>query len=301
MEEPGSADGLARTADNRVPGSSINAFVTALELPETLTMLANAALAAGEAIKRFAKGDIAGGIKALGQEGKLGRRSKARVKAASSHGGKSPYDKDYTITDNGYKLPENIYLEYVFGWAPFIGDIQGALKALDKKYEKGKKFTGTASNNGEGPTAARATRMLTGYGNGQKSIPTRAGTKVTSSARVQNSQAALLNGIGVVNPIAALWEIIPYSFLVDYFVDVGGYLQSLTSNAGFSQYTRCVTTTSIRRVIGDWGGEKQTYVTITRNPYTGAMGNITSLFASGFTAGQTANMTALFAQKVRYR
>lgn len=51
--------------------------------------------------------------------------------------------------------------------------------------------------------------------------------------------AAQYAGIGV-NPLVTAWELIPYSFVVDWFVNVGDYIASNTSNSAAQMSFACV-------------------------------------------------------------
>jgi hypothetical protein len=267
-------------------GSSVNAAVAILELPDTISMLGNAASNAGDAIKKFRKGRLMDGIKALGQEGKLGRRSKARVKKADT---------------SQLKTPESVYLEYTFGWTPFFNDVKGALEALSNNLDKGKQRTGKARDDGVSREQAIAQKKWrqSGYTSGEAANVT-AGNQAFVSGVVASHQQALLNSLGFLNPLLAVWEKIPYSFVVDYFVNIGGFLEALTATSGFEDVRTCVVSTEVRRLNSPYG-EAMCTIGVVRVPYDGASpGSFWGgLFASGISGKQLGNMGALLAQRVR--
>lgn len=41
-----------------------------------------------------------------------------------------------------------------------------------------------------------------------------------------------LNQLGLTNPVEVVWELVPYSFVVDWFLDVGGWVSSLSAAVG---------------------------------------------------------------------
>jgi len=43
--------------------------------------------------------------------------------------------------------------------------------------------------------------------------------------------------LGLLNPVAVLWEVVPLSFVVDWFIPIGTYLASLDAMAGVSIWT----------------------------------------------------------------
>jgi hypothetical protein len=52
---------------------------------------------------------------------------------------------------------------------------------------------------------------------------------------------AFMTQIGFNNPINLLWEIIPYSFVVDWFLPIGQYLEGLTNFQGLTFIDGCET------------------------------------------------------------
>ena len=75
-------------------------------------------------------------------------------------------------------------------------------------------------------------------------------TKVicTAGLRITNPNTALLTQLGLTNPLLVAWDIIPFSFVVDWFIPVSTYLKRYNDMAGFS-YVDPVTTV-IKEVLG---------------------------------------------------
>jgi hypothetical protein len=62
------------------------------------------------------------------------------------------------------------------------------------------------------------------------------------------------------NPAAIFWELVPYSFVVDWFIDIGGYLRNLQTAyaAGVVVHTGYKVQTTKRRAAGFvFGGTRQ--------------------------------------------
>ena len=51
--------------------------------------------------------------------------------------------------------------------------------------------------------------------------------------RYTNPNLALMNDFGVVNPASLAWELVPFSFVIDWFYPVGSYLNSFTDLLGY--------------------------------------------------------------------
>lgn len=52
--------------------------------------------------------------------------------------------------------------------------------------------------------------------------------------RMNSEDRARLAQTGIDNPALLAWELLPYSFVVDWFLPVGNYLESLNAFSGFS-------------------------------------------------------------------
>lgn len=53
-------------------------------------------------------------------------------------------------------------------------------------------------------------------------------------AKISNETLANAASIGLLNPAQVAWELVPYSFVVDWFLPVGSFLETLTDTAGLT-------------------------------------------------------------------
>lgn len=69
--------------------------------------------------------------------------------------------------------------------------------------------------------------------------------RVTAQGRITLSDTALANAqaYGITNPLLLAWELLPYSFVVDWFLPIGNYLNALTALSGVVVSDANVTTT----------------------------------------------------------
>lgn len=133
------------------------------------------------------------------------------------------------------------YLEFHFGWEPLVKDIWSAAHiALEDPFKSlGKRFRSAGSAEGvttlNNPTGQYSVwRRLTW----KESVHLRANVLVT------NPNLHQLQQLGLLNPAVVLWELVPYSFVLDWFVNVGQTLNSYTDFAGltlsYSSSTRLI-------------------------------------------------------------
>lgn len=132
-----------------------------------------------------------------------------------------------------------LWLEYSFGWSPLLGDIYAAGEAIsepipyDKYIGRGNESVVVSTSNANFTVDERFTTV----------------GRCEQGAQVQviNPNLYLLQQMGVANPLLVAWEVIPFSFLVDWVFDVSSFLGSLTDQLGLD-LTKTYTTYSMRGV-----------------------------------------------------
>lgn len=69
--------------------------------------------------------------------------------------------------------------------------------------------------------------------------------KFTCNVDVKNADLFKANQLGLINPATVAWEVVPFSFLVDWFLPVSRFLESQTDTLGLS-ITRIVKSELVR-------------------------------------------------------
>lgn len=122
-------------------------------------------------------------------------------------------------------------LEYSFGWAPTVSDIYNACKVLTDgvplHWVKAR-ASGPLSVPGERSGSDYGTRYSGGV---TGTVSVTVGCRLT----ITNHNLWLANQLGLINPVSIAWEVIPFSFLVDYFINVSDVINSWTDFFGVSQ------------------------------------------------------------------
>lgn len=118
------------------------------------------------------------------------------------------------------------WLELSYGWAPLYGDIASACKVLTGPMPMG--FISARSSK----ASLRKTLWSGNPATRWQYIDY--APQITCGARVwlSNPNTNLAGRMGFLNPVNTAWELLPWSFLVDHFLDVGNYLRSFTDFAG---------------------------------------------------------------------
>lgn len=121
------------------------------------------------------------------------------------------------------------WLEYHFGWSPLIGDIYNACDVLQSGYGKPRlvRARGSASDYiGSWPNYATHLTL--------RSVSLRCDVQTGAQVEVTNPNLHQAARLGLINPISVAWELIPFSFLVDWFIPVSNFLNSWTDFVGLT-------------------------------------------------------------------
>jgi hypothetical protein len=177
------------------------------ELRETISMIRRPALALRQGIDSYYRR-----AKKLSQSGKINTVNKA---IAGS------------------------WLEYQYGWRPLISDLEGACKTASGlgKHFVTNRFSGTASTS-TGQVVLRSYTVPSHGATWGWEIHQESESQVSYSGSVragnENSAPGLSHtwGLSTRDFLPTVWELIPYSFLVDYFSNVGSIIDCLSYCSG---------------------------------------------------------------------
>lgn len=127
------------------------------------------------------------------------------------------------------RVLRDTWLEYSFGWSPLINDIKNARNALENSafaHEKSQRVTGAGFDENH-----------VGLGPGTGNYGMRYTSEMTEKIRCLTYGAVRTSpdpttrqlrnvGISLNDFVPTIWELIPYSFLVDYFSNIGDVLSA---------------------------------------------------------------------------
>jgi hypothetical protein len=187
----------------KIVGSDFNAGVAIAESSKSLSLITNSATRIYKALKALKRGDPASAAVILtrntDQSGTF-KPPRASKNARSQIGG--------------------LWLELQYGWMPLLKDAEAGAQALahafsvppQQVYRASRRVADTISVSGN----------VGGYGV--------AFTQGTIKAIIREKNMPQL--LGLMDPASIAWELMPYSFVVDWFVPIGTYLQNLALARG---------------------------------------------------------------------
>lgn len=120
-----------------------------------------------------------------------------------------------------------LWLQYHFGWEPLVKDIYSSVNILQSEGPSGL-AVGRSTVNAPGNWGVLKS--------GWYHECTRAQHRYLLQARVRvsNPNLAKASQLGLINPVAVAWELIPFSFLVDWFVPIGNFLNQWSDFLGLT-------------------------------------------------------------------
>jgi len=122
------------------------------------------------------------------------------------------------------------WLEYTYGWKPLLMDVFDSIEYLGDRITQDLdhgKLVGSARS-----VAAQKLRFPDYNFNGHVGVTNR--VRFVAHYRIDNGGLKIVAAqTGIANPALLAWELLPYSFVVDWFLPVGTYLESLTTYTGF--------------------------------------------------------------------
>lgn len=188
---------------DKAVGDNASIGVFAAEMRESLGMITGRALSLYRAAKNLKQGKLDRAIRDLG------------VKPKRKHKGKS---------DIRPEAAAETWLEYWFGWKPFVSDFFSTAEAMSKPLPGGIYHAGAADTcndivDHDGMKHYRHRKIY---------------ARVGAEVYLENPNEFLLQSLGLANPASVAWELIPFSFLVDWLTGAGSYLESYTDFYGCS-------------------------------------------------------------------
>lgn len=144
------------------------------------------------------------------------------------------------------KAIANTYLENVFGWQPLLGDMEDLAKTLGRLCHESdrvsfKAIAGSESQVANTHTAAGNSTMFANinrvdtqsvtviYRGFFRSVPYEVGSPPLE-------RIISMSGFDLRNFIPTMWELVPYSFLVDYFSNIGDCLYALSTDTSIVKH-----------------------------------------------------------------
>jgi hypothetical protein len=190
----------------------------------------------------------------------------------------------------------NRWLELQYGWMPLLHDIHGLVEELNLSLTRPRTRKITVRKSSERreqsttviyvPNATRATLDF--------------GWKVSKKVVAYMQQDSLTaSRLGFTNPVNLAWELLPYSFVIDWLIPIGDWLNSLDASVGLIGIYGTVSTRAKAIGTQTYGSQHYLYEYYTRSVFQGLPNAPLPEYKPSLGLKQIANALALLSQLKR--
>jgi hypothetical protein len=243
---------------SKIKDQKVNMGVAAFEFKKTCQQVTSNATRIAQALRQVARGDLGGGLKTLG-----GGRKPKRPRGGGGGGGSGKRPKPTKPPGVGNPNANSIaadWLSIQYGWKPLLSDIYGATEELARTLTfEPEVFSATASVQKQGSLKVDLAPIAPWCPPIRGSLDVNASMKGTVVYGITSDFGRKLANTGVANPLAIAWELVPYSFVADWFLPVGTFLNNLDFDLGlffmrgWASY-RSRGSSTLRPVSGEYSG-----------------------------------------------
>lgn len=214
-------------------GVDVNALVTLGELPKTLGLIGDTAKRLAKMLKSLKRLDIVGAYRAIGLDidstGKNLRRlgSLKRTRKSKS---------------DVFDFAAGATLEMQYGWKPLLLEVEGAAKAMAKQWDTQPHdvtIKGGASRrmNNAIPPTSEGIYLKDGALNSSLYLS----SGYYTNWRVVDPMTRIYSQLGLTNLGSLVWELLPWSFVIDWMLPVGDWIEAQSAYAGLEYIEGCQT------------------------------------------------------------
>lgn len=125
------------------------------------------------------------------------------------------------------------WLEFIYGWRPLLSDVYDAAELLAQKIETNQLYNGVIRASAKS-LDVKNYPYVAGEISPQVEIRVLYRCRFKAHYRLDDDARMALSQTGISNPLLLAWELLPFSFVVDWFYPVGNYLEALTQFDGFT-------------------------------------------------------------------
>jgi hypothetical protein len=211
----------------KISGSDFNMSVMLGEGHQTVRMIGDTAIRIAKSLRHLRKGDLAGTARSL-----LEGTSRAPLK---------PYKQMRPFKPTVDRMSSH-WLELQYGWKPLIKDVQAGAEFLAHKLSVPMQQTYRMSRKKE--------MKVTKPGLDLDIFP---GVQCWSHREIRRSlivrvtePPSMMAQLGLLDPEIVAWELLPFSFVADWFLPIGSWLEARAAVAHVVIATTVQTTLDIR-------------------------------------------------------
>lgn len=128
------------------------------------------------------------------------------------------------------------WLELQYGWKPLVNDVYNAVEYATKKSPPGDPIVRCAVSS-EFRSDAKFAWSGNPFGISMTQryiLSGRVGRRMVVVYKIDNDYLQRVSNVGLTNPLVVAWELVPFSFVVDWFLPLGDWLNGLDATMGLT-------------------------------------------------------------------
>lgn len=196
--------------EQKLKGDSSQLMTAALEWNSSLRMVSSRSLQLWSAYRALRNWDLPRVARTLGMDPKFTTAKIERMRRL--------------------QRPTEAWLEYWMGWAPAVNDIYNAVNVIQSPYSR--QHARAVVSWGDQSITKSGSTSSTLYTT--KVVQSKCSYVLYANCSVSNPNLLMADQLGLINPIQTAWELVPFSFIVDWFTNVGQVLGNLNRFAGLT-------------------------------------------------------------------
>lgn len=219
LQECSFSDAVLKLRGKMQDDRTWNSSLFVVEMHKSYDLIVNAAQRVVQALRLVRKRDIAGLQQMFPESLKL---TKDKYRRARSRGSDSN---------------SSLWLEYQYGWMPLLYDAHDAAQTLAEIPNT--YLSVNSMRKLKASVQGSSVRKFTGvWGDGSIFVNYSGQLLTTDQVRaevefyVSDPTAYTLASMGLVNPGSLAWELLPFSFVADWFLPIGSYIETLDAGIG---------------------------------------------------------------------
>lgn len=206
MQDDGLRGAALIAALNKLKTSKVDLGVAYAERKQTTRLVGDTASRIGQSFMALASGRTRHAMNILGISSRRGQ-------------------------PRGSNVPQK-WLEIQYGWKPLLSDVFGACDSLATRDKDDWRITAKATRSTRVEKASEFGARTDKWG--KRSVACEKSVFVRIDCTPANELMISLASLGVLNPLAIAWERTYLSFVVDWFLPIGNWLDSLDALVGYS-------------------------------------------------------------------
>lgn len=190
----------------------------------------------------------------------------------------------------------NRLLEVQYGWRPLINDLNGAVEEFEAALQRPRYRKMTVKKKGFDRLVQETDIFVPRKTRAVLDCEWTVRTKVVAYLKQDSSVASRL---GLTNPLVLGWELLPYSFVLDWLIPVGNWLNSLDAEIGLIHVYGTVSTRAKMISTQTFGGQIYTFRRYQRDVFSGLPSARFPEYKPSLGVERIANALALLSQLKR--